>query len=106
MGYKQSSTLHCAAPRTSDPFASFACARPWNGPRCHHVSIPGMLIGCAFPSCFHAPPPQTAASAREKRTSSGRTSSGRTSDNIGKHHGYKGNILFKSLPPSEQETTA
>lgn len=54
----------------------------------------------------HAPVLLTAASAREKRSSSGRTLSGRTSDNAGKHHGYKGNILLKSLPPSEQETTA
>ncbi|GLC68753.1 hypothetical protein PLESTF_000733100 [Pleodorina starrii] len=50
--------------------------------------------------------PARAASAR---TASGvaKTLSGRP-DNAGKQHGYKGNLLFKPLPPlsSEQETTA
>ncbi|KAG2448676.1 hypothetical protein HYH02_006033 [Chlamydomonas schloesseri] len=61
-----------------------------------------------------ASPPNHQAALQAKtmsRTGSGRTASGRTvsgRDAQGKHHGYKGNMLFKPLPalPTEQETQA
>eukprot|EP00198_Chlamydomonas_reinhardtii_P013160 XP_001702497.1 predicted protein [Chlamydomonas reinhardtii] len=58
------------------------------------------------------PNPQAVLQAKTmSRTGSGRTTSGRTvsgRDAQGKHHGYKGNMLFKPLPTlaAEQETQA